>query len=154
MADDHIKERLEHIEQRLEAMEAMLKELIRLAHLNWMYRSEEEKEAVRKEMEERYKDPAFFSGSTYAAKLPKQTKLRAREEAPDLSDVWEPGETSDPNEKYYAQDDTDPYKGFYERDDAEKLEVKKGEIKAQGVPQKGRVGKAKSQKRTGAPDYG
>lgn len=92
---------LEQIEQRLEAMEAMLKELIRLAHFNWMYKSQEEKDRAIKEAEERYKDLAFYR--------------------------------------------------FYKSEESESAEVKKGEMEADRIPQKGRV--VKRDRSKGAPDY-
>ncbi len=117
-----INERLDQMEQRLSSMETMLEELLKLARLNWMYKSQEEKDKVIEALKERYKDPEYFTGG-----------------------IWEPENAPDTYEKPKA--DPDEGKDAYERLlEVANAEVKKGEMEGEVVPQKGRKGSRKTRK--------
>ena len=74
--------------------------------------------------------------------------------APDLADVWNVGSTTDPYEGMYDESGKDSYEGMYADDSSDPnagfygadVSEEKGEIKGEGVPQKGRPQVAKRAK--------
>lgn len=136
-------QRLEKIEKRLDGMEQMLKELLRLAQLNSTFHTEEEKDGARKrakEWQDRMNDPNYWLGWGYeseagAAKQESKAAVAVEERAPNLSEVWDPEESSWSEISKYFDDD-------------EPVEEKVG-IKAKRAPQKRGAVKRKAGKPRG-----
>jgi hypothetical protein len=149
-------ERLERIEKRLDEIAEMLRELVEMARRDWeiyqaalnsgpgMEQTAKAKNHFRDAMKRAAEGSAAYSqgGNAYTEYLKKRygdvdSKLHVLTEgAPDVSDVWTPGE--------------DALAPFYETEDSEKREVKKGEIEVGGVPQK--VIREAKKARKGTPD--
>lgn len=116
------------IVERLDRIENLLRELVELARANWQTddsgRQASGPFAKTSRGQESYEQ---YMSKVAVVYRPVSSRIAIDEPAPDLSDVWQVGEESDPNARYY--------------------ESENAEIEADRVPQKGRAAKVKARKR-------
>jgi|SRR5579875_1654826 hypothetical protein len=162
-------ERLERIEKRLDEIAELLRELVEMARRDWeIYQAALNSAPPSRAFEQTWRAKGRFAEAMKAAAAGSAAYVQGTnaytdylkerfgeaeykpvsigEEAPDLADVWTPGEDADAYEGMYDESGEDRLAPFYETEESEGAEVKKGEIKAKRVPQKARRSKRKSVK--------